>query len=453
MTQNNDGKRPPRPAGPAGVRGEKPAYSRGGRGSGKKAYGGRDMGGKGSHSRISREDTARMLALKALQDVFREGAYASLALNRRLRESNAGEEDKRLGTAIFYAAVENRFLISYVLGQFAERTPDPVVEDILHIALAQILFMDRIPGHAAVDEAVKQAKRLGRTEQAGFVNGVMRNVLRAKEAGAIRLPDDSMPSVRRMSIVHSVPEPLVARLIKAYGEAFAEEMLKWKPDERTECIRVNTMRMTPSDFERYCTERFPDAEKGMLEGFMLVRGAGDLAADTGFRSGIFSLQGIGSALAAGAVCAKPGMQILDACAAPGGKACYMAEQMKGSGRVIAWDVHEHRVELIRASAARLGLENIRPAVRDASVFKQDMEEAMDAVLVDAPCSGLGVMINKPDVKYRYRDTAIEELCGIQKRILDTCSRYVKPGGTLVYSTCTVLPDENEKQAEAFLAAH
>ena len=401
----------------------------------------------------SREDVARMLALMALQDVFREDAYASLALNRRLRESAASPDDKKLATFIFYAAVENRLLITYILNQFIERTPDPVVEDVLHIAIAQLMFMDRIPEHAAVDEAVKMTRRLGRDEQAGFVNGVLRSLLRKKEAGEIRMPDAIEQPVRRMSIKYSVPEPLVKRLADCYGEEFAEAMLAYKPDERLESVRPNWMKMNAEEFKAFAEKKGWDVRKGNVPGVLLVHGAGDLAGDPDYRQGKYSIQGAASMLAAEAVGAKPGMQILDACAAPGGKSCLMAERMMGSGRVQAWDVHAHRVELIKAAAGRLNLDNVRPAVRDATVFKSDMEFMMDAVLVDAPCSGLGVMINKPDVKYRYKDEQIEELVQLQRKILHACARYVKVGGTLVYSTCTVLPEENAMQVEHFLKTH
>ena len=400
-----------------------------------------------------REDVARMLALLALQDVFREDAYASLALNKRLRESRASVEDKRLATFIFYAAVENRYCISYILSQFAQRTPEPLTEDILHIAIAQLLFMDRVPEHAAVDEAVKQCKRLDRAEQAGFVNGVLRTLLRAKEAGEIRMPDGSMPPVRRMSTLYSVPEPLVSRLVAAYGEEFAEAMLAYKPDERVETVRGNMLRMDAEAFREYAVKKNWNWKQGPLPETLLVQGAGDLAGDPDFRAGLYSVQGAGSILAARAVEAKTGMNILDACAAPGGKTCYIAEMMRGTGRVQAWDVHEHRVELIRAAAKRLGLDNVRPAVRDAAVFRPDLEGAMDAVLVDAPCSGLGVMINKPDVKYRYKDESVAELTSLQAKILHACARYVRPGGLLVYSTCTVLPEENREQVAHFLKTH
>ena len=181
--------------------------------------------------------------------------------------------------------------------------------------------------------------------------------------------------------------------------------------------------------------------------------ASEIARDADYFAGNFSIQGESSMLAAQAVDAKPGMQILDCCAAPGGKSAYLAEVMGGSGRVYAWDVHEHRVTLIKTMMRRLKLENVRPAVRDAAVLKEDMTGAMDAVLLDAPCSGLGVMDNKPDIKYRATPESVKELTGIQEKLLNTCCQYVKRGGTLVYSTCSILPEENGEQIERFLASH
>jgi len=165
------------------------------------------------------------------------------------------------------------------------------------------------------------------------------------------------------------------------------------------------------------------------------------------------MQGESSMLAAMAVKAKPGMQILDTCAAPGGKTCLMAEQMKGAGRVYAWDLHEHRVELIQAAARRLGLENIRTQARDAAKINENLVTSMDAVLIDAPCSGLGVMGDKPDIKYRLNMDTVGALLPIQESILNCCSKYVQPGGLLVYSTCTILPEENTLQIEKFLKNH
>ena len=186
---------------------------------------------------------------------------------------------------------------------------------------------------------------------------------------------------------------------------------------------------------------------------ILLCSGGDAAALPAFIEGRVTVQDAASALAAAVADPKPGSTVLDCCAAPGGKAALMCEMMRGTGRVHAWDLHEHRVQLIKAAGKRLRLDNLRPAERDASVRREDLECQMDAVLVDAPCSGLGVMTDKPDLKYRVTDESIESLKAEQKKILDACSSYVKVGGLLVYSTCSILPEENEKQVEEFLLNH
>ena len=179
----------------------------------------------------------------------------------------------------------------------------------------------------------------------------------------------------------------------------------------------------------------------------------DISRDADYLAGNYSIQSGGSMLACMAVGVKRGQQVLDCCAAPGGKTCYLAEMMGGTGRIQAWDVHEHRVSLIEAQAKRLGLENIRPMVRDACKPREDLNRSMDAVLLDAPCSGTGFMAQKPDIKIRLTEESVNELTELQERLLDTVSAYVKPGGIFVYSTCSILKDENERQAERFLQRH
>ncbi|MDO4357610.1 MAG: methyltransferase domain-containing protein, partial [Clostridia bacterium] len=225
------------------------------------------------------------------------------------------------------------------------------------------------------------------------------------------------------------------------------------PDERREVVRPNFMLMDEGAFEKYAQRMGWDYEKAAISGALLLKGAGDLAGLPDYRKGLFSIQSVGSMLAALAVRPKRGMNVLDACAAPGGKTAYIAEQLDGTGRVYAWDVHEHRVNLIRAQAERLRLYNVRPAVRDARRHYEDMDWTVDAVLVDAPCSGLGEMANKPDIKYRITGESIDALVKTQAEILDSVCGYVKPGGALVYSTCTIMPEENAGQVRAFLERH
>jgi len=396
---------------------------------------------------------ARRVALSALQDVNRFDAYAALALDKRLRESRLSPDDRRLATSIFYQAVENRLNIEFVLGSFVSVKPDPVIEDILHIACAQILFMDKIPPHAAVDEAVKQARALGKDEATGFVNGVLRNLLRAIEGEGLKYPDENEDRVKYLSVKYSVNEVILNRLIHAYGIETAEKIVAFRPNERVETIRPNLMKRDCAAFEEYLNKRGWTWKKGVVEGAYLISHAGNLAGDPDFFDGEFSIQGESSMLSAIAVNARPGMTVIDVCAAPGGKSALMCEMMKGTGRVHAWDVHPHRVDLLKAMGKRLKLDNLRAAVRDASVTKEEFHLSADAVLIDAPCSGVGVMTDKPDLKYRVTDESIDSLIETQKKILKASCQYVKRGGVLVYSTCSILPEENEKQVENFLFDH
>ncbi len=397
--------------------------------------------------------TARDAALSALRDVVRNGAYSSQALDRSLNAVELSPEDRRLAASIFFFAVENRLYIEWALGHLMQTKAEPLVEDVMHVAAAQILFMDRIPDHAATDEAVKQVRAFGREGLTGLVNGVLRSLTRARDAGELTLPDRETEPEKYLSVRYSFSEAAAKRLIASYGIDEAEAIASYTPAERAQTVRPNLMKTDIADFERRLDEAGYMWHESAVPGAYRILAAGDLSATDDYRRGLFAIQGESSQLAALAMEAKPGMQILDACAAPGGKTCLMAEAMRGVGRVFAWDLHEHRVELIRAAARRLGLENVRPMTHDARRAPESMMLSMDAVLVDAPCSGLGVIADKPDVKYRLNDEELDGLPDIQKSILDACAKCVRPGGRLVYSTCTILPEENQNQVRAFLERH
>lgn len=396
--------------------------------------------------------SARTVALRALQDVVRGDAYAAQALDKQLKAAKLSEADRRLAASLFYFAVENRLYIETMLSQFMEARPEPVVNDILNIAAAQILFMDRIPDHAAVDEAVKQVRSSGREGLTGLVNGVLRNLIRARDAGTLTLPDRDAEPVKWLSVKYSVAPVIAQRLIDAYGLEASEALVKTRTD-RGQCVRFNRLRTDAAAFEAWLEQQHLRWHRGLIPDAYIVEDGGNLADTDGFRRGLFSIQGQSAMLAAQAVRARGGQQILDACAAPGGKSALMAEAMNGAGRVYAWDVHEHRVALIKATAHRLGLDNVRATVYDARQPMESIQLAMDAVLVDAPCSGLGVIAEKPDIKYRTTAEALEALPPLQLAILTACARAVKVRGRLVYATCTLLPQENEEVVRRFLSDH
>ena len=413
----------------------------------------RHMTGRRSFDRPVFQKTARDAVLMAVTDVLRRGAYSSQALDRALSAVQLKDEDRRLAAGLFAFTVENCVRIDWYLAKLMETEPIPAVQDILRLAAAQLLFMDRIPDHAAVDEAVKQAKRGGYAGMSGLVNGVLHALIRMRDEGTAHLPDPAVSPDEYISVVCSVSMPIARRMLEAYGLEDACAMLKVKGGAMATCVRPNRMRADAGTLGTMLSKEGIEWTAGHIPDALLVRGGGRLSSLKGFGKGLFSIQSESSMLAAMAVEAKPGMQILDACAAPGGKTCFMAERMGGAGRIYAWDIHDHRVELIRAAARRLWLENIRPSVHDASVPSGALEMGMDAVLADVPCSGLGVMSEKPDIRFRISEDELRSLPGTQERILDSCAVMVRPGGLLVYTTCTLLPEENERLIERFLSKH
>ncbi len=396
--------------------------------------------------------SARGAAWDVLNRVLLEDGFASLSLSDVLDRVRLSERDKRLTTNIVYTTLENLIYIDYALSFFLkeEEKVDAGIRNLLRLGVAQFFFMDRVPESAVVNEAVKLARVRGFEGLTGFVNGVLRNFLRGQ--GDILWPLKDEGLVRYLSIMHSMPEFVVEKLIAAYGEEKAEAIIRGDK-RRYVTLRPNMMLTTVEAFEKLLSAKDWRVEKGLLPNAWYVSGAGDISADIDFIKGQYSIQGESSMLAAESMQVKRGMTVLDCCAAPGGKTAYMAEQMQGTGRVQAWDKHEHRVELLNAMAQRLRLYNVRPMMRDVLQHREQYDLMMDGVLLDAPCSGSGVFHDKPDAKYRVTEEGIAELTKIQSDMMDVCCRYVKPGGTFVYSTCSVLPEENVQQVEAFLARH
>ena len=395
---------------------------------------------------------ARRLALDVLTDVREKGAYASLALGERLRAAHLSPEDRRLATGLVYGTLENQLQIDYALDRLMDHpTREPVQRDILRMGAYQILFLDRVPDSAAVDEAVKLTRAMGMEAACGFINAVLRNLSRGKDE--IAWPDREADPVAYLSVMGSMPRWLVDKLVAAYGPEEAGRVILYREEEHPVCVRPNFTRLSDAGFEALPHEKGWRAERGLAPHAWLIYGAGDLAADADYRAGRFSIQGQSSMLAAEALEARPGMKVLDACAAPGGKSAYLCEQMQLTGRVYAWELHEKRAQLLEGVRRRLGLDNLRISVRDALDFRPDLEGALDGVLLDAPCAGLGVLSQKPDIKLRLKQEDIPAIVDTQGRLIDTVCRYVRPGGALVYSTCSLLPEENADRVRAFLQAH
>ncbi|MEG0049685.1 MAG: 16S rRNA (cytosine(967)-C(5))-methyltransferase RsmB, partial [Clostridia bacterium] len=395
---------------------------------------------------------ARRVALDVLCDVHQNGAYASLTLDDQLRAAKLSPEDRRLVTSIVYGTLENETRIDYALDKLMEHpTQVPVQRDILRMSAYQILFLDRVPDSAAVNEAVKIVKSMDMESASGFINAVLRNLVRGKEEMEWPKREDDLREY--LHIMGSMPMWIVDKLIAAYGEEEAERIVMFRDTEHPLVLRPNLARLTDAEFEALLEKKAWRCERALAPHAYFVYGASEITFDRDYIDGLFSIQGQSSMLAAEAVGAKVGMKILDACAAPGGKSAYLCESMQMTGRVYAWELHEKRTLLLEGVKRRLHLDNLRISVRDATEPRDDLDEMLDAVLLDAPCSGLGVMVQKPDIKLRLKEEDIEPIVKQQQKMLETLCRYVKRGGLLVYSTCSILPEENTEQIRAFLEAH
>ncbi len=394
---------------------------------------------------------ARRLALEVIREVTEKGKFIHLVMDEKLRSCTLPLIDRRLAARLAYDTVENQMYLDHALNQImAKPDCDIKLRNVLRLGACQILLEDRIPESAACNTAVALCKETEMEGLAGVCNGVLRNLIRQKEA--LSWPDPAQEPVRALSVRHSVPEWLVEKLLADWGDEAIQLMSVHSHDSYI-TVRPNLLKLDDSAFEAFLKEKVWEHEPGKVAHSWRIRNMAEIAHDAGFVGGKFSIQSESSMMAAMAVEPKRGMQILDCCAAPGGKSCLMAEMMGGTGRVQAWELHEHRTELIAAQVKRLGLENVRPMTRDAGVSRPDLEGTMDAVLLDAPCSGLGVMADKPDVKYRVTPESVAEIVRTQRQLLDAVCPYVKKGGTLVYSTCSVLKEENVRQVEDFLSRH
>ena len=372
---------------------------------------------------------------KVADRVLRGGAYLGEALNEELQRD---PRDAGALTAFCYGLFDSLIRIDFVLDQLVERQPKPVIRSYLRAGTFLVRESD-MPAYAAVSQSVEALKKLGKGGAAGFVNAVLKKAA----AFELKLPKDR---VEALSVKYAFPAFAVRRYLKEYGEAQTERLLSFRSDA-FEPIRIN------GDFEEFC-DQMTRAEVP----FRLSERQGCVFADYAalLRSGLdrrrFTKQNIGSARIAD-LCPPPANgRILDCCAAPGGKTVLLAERFPNA-EVTACDLHPHRVELIRAYAARMGLRNVKTEIRDAAVFEPAYEGAFSTVLCDAPCSGFGVAYSKPDIRFFRREEDLGQLAALQKRILQNVSRYVAPGGSLIYATCTLFSEENEEVCADFLADH
>ena len=392
---------------------------------------------------------ARETALNALIACRKSGAWSNGVLKELTRRDRLDSRDAALATRLCYGVLQNRNRLDFYLRQLLTgRLKDlhPVVRDILHLGLYQIYELDKIPDSAAVNESVALAKKYCKNPKAAsLVNGVLRSAVRTR--GQLKEPVSYADR-------YSHPDELISLLKQNLPKGKLESVLIADNTAPQTVVQVNTLRISTAKLvERLAAEQVQAQPHGWMKDCLILSGTGSIENLPSFREGCFYVQDPASRLSV--LCAglpKEDIRVLDCCAAPGGKSFAASIAMEGRGSITSCDIHAHKTELIAGGAARLGLTNITPRQQDATVPVPQWENAMDAVLADVPCSGLGIIRKKPDI--RYKDLAqTEQLPQLQLQILKTQASYVKPGGILMYSTCTLLRRENEDVVNAFLAQH
>ena len=397
---------------------------------------------------------AREAALLTLNTCHRQGGWSDGVLKKQLAAAKLDSRDAALATQLCFGVLQNQMLLDFYLSRFSNialgRMEGKVLQA-LRIGAYQMLFLDRIPHSAAVNCSVEMTKRLCKNPRAaGMVNGILRSLERSLD----RLP--AIPNtdpVSYLSILYSHPEWLVKEFCMTFGTEEGAKLLAADNRQPPMTVMVNTLRGTAEEAARRLTEQGVEVKHHpWLSNCLVLSKTGDLEGLEAFREGLYYVQDPASRLAVEAAEVRPGMRVLDCCAAPGGKSFAAGIAMDNEGELISCDIHPHKKKLLQAGADRLGLSVIRPMTADGKVFRPEWEGAFDRVLVDAPCSGLGVIRKKPDI--RYKDP--EPLAGlpeVQRAILANAARYVRPGGILLYSTCTLLPRENEEVIHWFLEGH
>lgn len=396
---------------------------------------------------------SRKAALRVLISCRTNGAWADAALNAQIRRDGLSGPDAALCSRIVYGVLQNQLLLDHYIGAYCSQRPEhlqPPLLDILRVGAYQILFLDKVPDSAAVNESVELAKIFKRGQAAGLVNAVLRKISKNKHA----LPEiPSRSPEQELSIRYSHPRWLVKRLLPLLGREETEQFLKMNNGVAPITVQVNPLKTTMEQLMSELTEQGVTARPhAWVPDCLELSGTGDLSALPAFRAGKFLVQDPAARLVSLIAGVKPGQRVLDVCAAPGGKSFSAAFAMGNTGSITACDLHENKLKRVRESGERLGVTCVETAAADGRVFRPEWENAFDTVLVDAPCSGLGIIRKKPDTRYKKMDELFA-LPVIQNAILENAARYVATGGTLVYSTCTILPEENEQVTDAFLAEH
>ncbi len=393
---------------------------------------------------------ARKTVQTALLRVHKDQGYSNLVWSAVLAKADLSAKDTGFATTLFYGVLERCLTLDYILARHS-KTPlakmDLPVLEALRIGVYQLMYMDSIPDRAAINESVMLVKQSKNTRLTGFVNGVLRSIQREGEPLAHL---DALSPIARLSVTFSVPEALVKHYITHYPPDLVPPLLESFLGSRPVYLRVNTLKSDLNTLTRLLAEEGVSCRPTPFAHTLACTMGGDLSQTQAYQQGLFYVQDPASGYACQALEAKPGMAVLDVCAAPGGKSFTLSQQMENTGQLVACDLYEHKINLLETGARRLGLSIIEPRLRDAAV-SDDIGE-FDRILCDLPCSGLGILGRKPEIRYKSV-TFLDNLPDLQYGILCNSLLHLKPGGILVFSTCTLNPQENEQNLHRLLAEH
>lgn len=388
----------------------------------------------------------RQIALRTLTRMASSGGYSNLSLDAAIKKQELDPRDRGLLTQLVMGVVEKQTTLDYYISVLAgenDKKIEPEVRMILRLGLYQLMFCDRIPAHAAVSETVSLTPRRAK----GFVNALLRNYMRRGED--IALPSDP---IENMAVKYGYPTAVCGRFAEDYGKERTASILAAMNQPPMLTLRANTLRLTRDGLLARLREAGYDAKPTPLANTGVILPTTSVTAIDGFEEGDFTVQDEASQLCTAALDARVGMRVIDVCSAPGSKSFGAAQDMKNCGEILAFDLHDSKLSLIEKGAARLGIDIIKVAAADGRHFEPSLEGSADRIICDVPCSGYGVMAKKPEIRHKHPDESAR-LPEIQYAILENCSRYLKAGGVLVYSTCTLLRTENDGVVDRFLSAH
>lgn len=393
----------------------------------------------------------RMTALDILVRVGEQGGFSHLVIDNSIKNKSFSTKDESLLTEIIYGTLQRKITLEFFLSPFTgKKKIEPWVKWLLYMSVYQMVYLDKVPDHAIIHESVEISKKRGHKGISSFVNGVLRSAQRK----GLPNPSEIKEPIKRISVETSHPEWLINRWSSMYGESITEQMAAANLEHKKISVRVQPLKISR---EKAIEELEKEGYQVTISFFSaqgLVIEQGNILKSKLFKEGFLTVQDQSSMLVAEMLDVKPGQRVLDACSAPGGKATHIAEKMENMGEVFAYDLHEKKVNLVRKKAEQLGLTIIKAAQADSRNLNQiHANESFDRILLDAPCSGLGVLRGKPDIKYNKQESDIEKLSQIQLDLLNSMSLLLKKDGKLIYSTCTVDKYENDKLIEKFLNKH